>query len=56
MTSDHKAPAAHDAHDPALAPPPDASNPALLDLNKTFAWTLGLAAAFIGSVVFFILL
>jgi len=56
MTSDHKAPVSHDAHDPALAPPPDDVNPALLDLNKTFGWTLLLAAGFIGSVVFFILL
>ena len=56
MTSDHKAPATRDAEDAALAPPPDAVNPAMLDLDKTFTLTLILAALFIGAVIVFILL
>ena len=54
MTSDHKPPVA-DPRDAALAAPADDVNPALIDLNKTFTVTLILAAAFIGSVIVFIL-
>jgi len=56
MTSDHKAKAMANAGDAALAPPADDVNPALLDLNKTFTFTMILAALFIGSVIVFILL
>ena len=55
MTSQHQAPAKRDAEDAALAPPPDAVNPALIDLNTTYTVTLILAALFIGAVIVFIL-
>jgi len=43
------------ADDAALAPPPDAENPALIDA-RTFFWSTVIGAAlFIGAVVAFIL-
>ena len=41
--------------DAALAAPPDEQNPALLDAQKTFLFTVIGAALFIGAVVVFIL-
>ena len=54
MTSDHT-PAPAVPADPALAAPPDESNPALIDARKTFIYAVLGAAAFIATVVIFIL-
>jgi hypothetical protein len=44
-----------DKTDSALAPPPDAKNPALIDAEHAFIITLISAALFIGAVFVFIL-
>lgn len=47
--------ATHEAEDPALAPPPDERNPAIIDAEHTFIITLISSALFIGAVFVFIL-
>lgn len=41
--------------DAALAAPPDAQNPAIIDAHKIFVATMISAALFIGSVILFVL-
>ncbi len=54
--SDHSnTPAAHYSQDAPLAPPPDESNPALIDAEHAFVITLISAALFVGAVFIFIL-
>ena len=53
--SDHHAPAPASAEDAALAAPPDAQNPALIDLKKTFKLTMLLFGLFVGAVIVFVL-
>ena len=40
----------------ALAPPPDAENPAIVDARKAFAITAWSIALFVGVVIVFVLL
>ncbi len=53
MTDPRHAAATHD--DPALAPPPDDRNPAIIDAEHAFAITMIGAALFIGAVFVFVL-
>lgn len=55
MSHHDTTPAAHDAEDAALAPPPDEQNPALIDAEHAFIITLISSALFIGAVFVFIL-
>ena len=53
--TDHTTQAAAPDQDPALAPPPDELNPALVDAKQTFIIAVIGAALFIGAVFVFIL-
>jgi hypothetical protein len=55
MSSHEQAAAPTSAEDAALAAPPDAQNPALIDARKTFILIMLGCAAFIGVVFVFIL-
>lgn len=55
MTHDDTTGVATGTDDPALAPPPDEQNPAIIDAEHTFAIILIGAALFIGAVFVFIL-
>jgi hypothetical protein len=53
--TEHSTTAATSDEDAALAPPPDALNPALIEGRQTFIIVLISAALFIGAVYVFIL-
>lgn len=56
MSHEHMQPhTTSDAEDPALAPPPDERNPAIIDAEHTYVITLITSALFIGAVFVFIL-
>lgn len=55
MSDQSHSAASHAAEDAPPAPPPDESNPAIIDAEHTFVITLLSAVLFIGAVFVFIL-